>query len=538
MSFERKLLAVTMVFLSLFLMSGKIEILSSAHSKTFNILDFGAIGDGQTLNTVPIQKAIDACHGQGGGMVIVPAGNFVTGTILLKDNVTLYLDQKATLLGSLNPGDYRNVDPFKDGLGAEVGFAMVAAVDAKNVGIAGNGVINGRGKEIAAAMPFKGEGWGGRPFLVRFVRSNHVKVSDVKLFYAAAWTANFFQCNYLTIERLKITSYGVPHNDGINIDSSQNISIKDCDVESGDDALVFKTTSSRPVRNVTVTNCRLKTNQGAIKLGTESVANFENIMIRHIQIRDTQNGGIKILSADGGQIKNVIISDITMDNVATPVFVRLGARLKSFREGEPKKSQPGLIKNVVIRNIKAKASAKAQIMPPTGIFLTGIPGYQIGDLTLENIEIELAGGGEREHGRQKLEENIDGYPEINRFGPRLPAFGLFARHVNGLKIKGLIIKLEMSDLRPAVVCEDCRNLEFTDWKIPASFGAESLVRFESTQTARLKGFELDGTTDTFILVEGKESRDIQQKNNKLGIVKKVIQFGKEVSAATVPVKKT
>ena len=103
----------------------------AAQTKTFNIVDFGAIGDGQTLNTGSIQKAIDTCHGKGGGQVKIPPGRFVTGTILLKDNVTLYLEENASLLGSLNPTDYRNVDPFKDGLGAEVGYAMVAAVDAK-----------------------------------------------------------------------------------------------------------------------------------------------------------------------------------------------------------------------------------------------------------------------------------------------------------------------------------------------------------------------------------------------------------------------
>src|SRR5687767_4871460 len=393
-----------------------------------NIVDSGAVGDGTTLNTEAIQKAIDACTRKGGGTVKVPTGQFVTGTILLKDNCILHLDDGAVLLGSLDPKDYRNVDPFKDGLGAEVGFAMVAAVDAKGVGISGRGAINGRGKELAANMPFKGEGWGSRPFLVRFVRSTRVTIRDVELLYAGAWTLNFFQSRNVKIERLKIKSFGVPHNDGINIDSSQGFVIKDCDVDSGDDALVFKTTSSTPTRDITVTNCRLKSNQGAIKFGTESVANFENIRISNCQIRDTKNGGIKLLSVDGAHLQNITISDITMENVATPIFVRLGARLKSFREGEKKKEQAGFIRNVVIKNVRARAAANAQLMPPSGIFITGIPQHMVGGLTLQNIEIELAGGGTREHGRQAMEEKPDTYPEINRFGPRLPAFAMYARH--------------------------------------------------------------------------------------------------------------
>lgn len=506
---------------------------AAAAKATFNIADFGAIGDGKTLNTQAVQKAIDTCSQKGGGTVKVPAGRFVTGTILLKDNVTLYLDDQALLMGSLDPADYRNVDPFKDGLGAEVGFAMIAAVDAKNVGIAGRGSINGQGKEIAAAMPFKGEGWGSRPFLVRFVRSTNVSIRDVQLLYAAAWTANFFQCRKVMIERLKIVSYGVPHNDGINIDSSQGFIIKDCDVESGDDALVFKTTSSMPIRDITVSGCRLKSNQGAIKFGTESVANFENVRISNCQIRDTKNGGIKLLSVDGAHLQNVVISDITMDNVATPIFVRLGARLKSFREGEPKKPEPGFIRNVVIRNVRAKAAAKAQLMPPSGIFITGIPGHPVGDLTLENIEIELAGGGELEHGRQALEEKIDVYPEINRFGPRLPAFGLFARHVKGLKVKGLTLKLAAPDLRPALVCQDCEDSEFTGWKTPAATGAESLVRLEGAKRVSLEKFELTGAANIFLRVEGKESNAIRLKNNKLGAARKTVELAEDVVSTAI-----
>jgi polygalacturonase len=500
--------------------------------QTFNVVDYGAVGDGKTLNTEAIQRAIDACSLKGGGTVNVPAGSFVTGTILLKNNVTLHLEDQAVLMGSHNPADYRNVDPFKDGLGAEVGFAMIAAVDARNVGISGRGTINGQGKEIAAATPFKGEGWGGRPFLVRFVRCKGVTIRDAQLLYAAAWTTNLFQCRDVTIERLKIVSFGVPHNDGIDVDSCQGVAIRDCDIESGDDAICFKTTSSMPTRDVTVSGCRLKSNQGAIKFGTESVADFDNIRITNCQIRDTKNGGIKLLSADGARLQNVTISDITMDNVATPIFVRLGARLKTFRP-EDKKGQVGLINNVVIRNVRARAAAKAQIMPPSGIFITGIPGHSVSKLTLENIEIELAGGGEREHGRQVLPENLDGYPEINRFGPRLPAFGLYARHVKGLQVKALTLKLASPDLRPALVCQDCEDSEFTGWKLSANAGAESLVRLESAKRVSVKGFEVTGDAVAFVRVEGKESEGIRLSDNRIGATAKAAELGEDVAPGAV-----
>jgi hypothetical protein len=508
-------------------------LLGVVPNNEFNIVDFGAVGDSNTINTEAIQKAIDTCNQKGGGTVKVPIGKFVSGTILLKDNCSLHLDDQAVLLGSLNPKDYRNVDPFKDGLGAEVGFAMVAAVNANNVGISGPGAIDGRGKELAASMPFKGEGWGTRPFLVRFVRSTQVSLRDVQLLYAGAWTLNFFQSRNVIIERLKIKSFGVPHNDGINIDSSQGFVISDCDVDSGDDALVFKTTSSMPTRDISVNNCRLKSNQGAIKFGTESVANFENVRIRNCQIRDTKNGGIKLLSVDGAHLQNITISDITMDNVATPIFVRLGARLKVFREGEKKKEQAGFIRNVVIKNVRARAAEKAQLMPPSGIFITGIPGHMVGALTLQNIEVELAGGGTREQGRAAIEEKPDTYPEINRFGPVLPAFGLYARHVRGLKVRDVTLKLSATDMRPAIVCQDCEDSEFSRWHLPGATGSESIVRLESTRDAILKGFEVTSDTNIFILVEGKDSGGIQLRNNRLGRVKKAVEFGEGVVATAI-----
>jgi len=297
--------------------------------------------------------------------------------------------------------------------------------------------------------------------------------------------------------------------------------------------LVFKTTSSMPTRNITVTNCRLKSNQGAIKFGTESVANFENVRIGNCQIRDTKNGGIKLLSVDGAHLQNITISDITMENVATPIFVRLGARLKSFREGEKKKEQAGFIRNVVIKNVRARAAAKAQLMPPSGIFITGIPQHMVGGLTLQNIEIELAGGGTREQGRSAMEEKPDTYPEINRFGPRLPAYGLYARHVKGLKVRNLTLKLSVPDLRPAMVCQDCEDSEFSQWRVPATAESESIVRLESTRRAMLKGFDVAGDANIFILVEGKDSGGIQFRNNKLGTVRKTIEFGEGVMATAI-----
>lgn len=496
------------LFFMLVLSAALVATPNASAAESFDVRQYGAVGDGKTLDSAGIQKAIDAAHARGGGTVHVPAGTFLVGTILLKDNITLHLADGAELLGTADLSQYQNVDPFKDGLGASVGYAMIAAVDAKNVTIEGKGTLNGNGKAVAAAKGFQGEGWGFRPMLLRLVRCDNVILRDVSLRDSAAWTTNFFQCRNVSIERVFIHSRVAPHNDGFDIDSCQGVTIKDIDVESGDDALCFKATSGVVCKDITATNCRLKSNQGAIKFGTESYGGFENVTISNCQIRDTRNGGIKVLCVDGGTLQNIQISDVTMDNVRTPIFVRLGARLKTFRDGDTQKQRSAL-ENVAIRNVKALAAAEAQIMPPSGVFITGIPGNRIEGLTLENIEIELAGGGTAEHARAVVEIKPEVYPEINRFGKTLPAYGVFARHVDGLTLRNITLKLKSPDLRPAVVLVDVANATLSRWNMPANTQSEALVRMESVQIATLHEIAPDGPADNLLKLEQTDPANIR-----------------------------
>lgn len=447
------------------LISGLISLafFSIGKAADTHIMKYGAVPDGSTLNTLAIQKAIDDCHQSGGGKVIFPAGRFLSGTIVLKDNVTLYLEKEAVLLGSTELKDYKNMDPFTEGLGIDVGWALLVAIDARNIGIEGAGIIDGQGSAIKAKHILtdtrpEGQRWGLRPFLVRIVRCTGVKVTGVTLKYAGAWTSHYFQSKEIRIEGLKIESIGVAHNDGIGIDGCQNVRIKDCDIVSGDDALVFKTTSEKMAcKDIVVSGLRLKSNQAGIKIGTESMAGFENIAISDCHIYDTRNGGIKLLTVDGAKVKNIRISDISMNNVRTPMLFRLGSRLSVFRKGESKQ-QTGIMDQVSIKNVKAVAADDAQLMPPSGILITGVPGHDITNLKLENIEITLAGGGTEKDAEVIVPEAVDQYPEVKTFGPKIPAYGLWARHVKGLKVINVKFILKAKDLRPAFVYDDVKEL--------------------------------------------------------------------------------
>lgn len=490
---------------------------------TVDVTAYGAKGDSTTLNTPFIQAAIDDCFKKGGGQVIFPAGKYLSGTIVLKNNITLRLGKDAVLLGSTRVDDYRNMDPFTDGLGIEVGWALLVAVDADNIGIDGEGTIDGQGAKLKAEQILtdtrpESQRWGRRPFLVRIVRCTNVHVRGITLKYAAAWTSHYFQCRNMEIEKVKIVSHGVAHNDGMDIDGCQHVRIRDCDVESGDDALCFKTTSSKMAcSDIEVTDMKLKSGQGAIKMGTESMAGFEDIRISRCYIYDTRNGGIKLLTVDGAHLRNVVISDITMVEVRTPILIRLGSRLSVFRKDADTQQPTGILDQVTIRNVKARAAYDAQLMPPSGILITGVPDHPITRLTLENIDIDLAGGGTAENARQVVPEAIDKYPEVKTFGPLVPAYGVWARHVQGLKLINIHFTLNRNDLRPAFVCEDGKDIEISRCRIPATTGAQAIIRLENVQGAHINKIEVKGSAVSFVRIERSDPAGIIVTKNILPV---------------------
>src|SRR5438067_3016533 len=437
-----------------------LPVMAASADKVIDVTKAGVVGNGTTLNTASIQKAIDDCTAAGGGIVSFPAGRYLTGTIQIKSNVTLRLEKDATLLGSTEVADYRNLDPFIDGSGNPMGHALIVAVDAQNVGIEGKGTVDGQ----SPALKKKQNPYTMRPFLLRWVRCANVTVRDVHLINPGAWTLNFFQTKGAIVEGVTIRSrdLGMHNNDGVNIDSSENIRVRNCDVISGDDALVIKATSAtKPSRDIEATNCKLSTRTNAIKLGTESIGGFKNIKVSNCQITNTKMAGIALYAVDGADLRNVTISDITMDGVIVPISIRLGARLKTFREGEQPKPAPGKLRDVTIKNVSAKN------IEMIGMLINGVPGYPVEALTLENIQLELPGGGTAEAAQKELPEKEKAYPEHDMFGKTLPAYGIYARHVRGVKLQNVKTSLLKPDARPATVFVDVEDVT------PANFATES-----------------------------------------------------------------
>lgn len=409
----------------------------------FSVRDFDATGDGLTLDTSAIQRAIDAASSVGGGTVWLAPGRYVTGTILLKSGVTLELAQEATLLGSLDPADYRLLEPFVDAVGATRGYAHIGCLDANNVGITGAGSIDGRG---AALQSSGGKGPSAKPFLFLCLRSSAVKVEGVSLVNSSAWTVHVFQCSDVTITRVSIRSLGLANNDGIDIDSSQRVHVEGCTIETGDDAICLKTTSSKPCKDIAVKGCTMTTRCAAFKIGTESAGDFSAIHVSDCHVVEANLGAVKILSVDGANIRDVLVERMQVDNADTPIFLRLGDRGRTFRAGDVARPA-GTLSNVIIRDMDVRQARRV------GILIAGIPGHMIENVSLQRITMTMTGEAATQLSPPPP-ENPAAYPEVRMFGGNLPAFGIYGRHLRGLQMTQVTIAGIPGEIRPAKLLSD------------------------------------------------------------------------------------
>lgn len=444
----------------------------------FDVRDYGAIGDGATLDTKAIQSAIDACVQSGGGKVYLHSGTFLSGTIYLKSNITLYIEAGAVLLGSTDLKDYPvTVPEYRSYTDNYTDKSLIYAEKAENISIAGRGVIDGQGgsPSFKFGRPSR-EHYKKRPFIIRIIECKNVSIRDVTIQNSPMWVQHYLACENVLIDGITVRSVVNQNNDGIDIDSCVNVRISNCNIISGDDAIVLKSTSDRPCKNITITNCVLSSRCNALKMGTESNGGFQNITISNCTLYDTRLAGIALELVDGGVFDKVIVSNITMDNVKGGIFIRLGNRARPFTAKGPGGSagtftveegsvMPGMgsMSNIIISNVQATG------IGVVGCSITGLPNFPIENVTLENIRIKYEGGGSREDAAKKVPEKADSYPEFSMFGV-LPAYGFYIRHVKNLRLSRVDLEFAGTDHRPALVLDDVDGVVFDQLKAQRGAG--------------------------------------------------------------------
>jgi hypothetical protein len=433
-----------------------ISISTQICATDYNVLDFGAKADGVTLDTKAVQKAIDICSSKGGGKVIIPSGKTVLiGTIYLKDFMTLHIENGAVLLGSPNYSDYAT-DTHKNTYKNETHMdrCLIFVKDAKSIAIEGLGTINGNGhpKNFTKKK-------GGRPMLLRFLNSNDIHLKDVTLINPAAWTSAWLYCNEIVVNGIKIISRVNHNGDGLDFDGCTNVRVSNSSFDTSDDSICLQTSRpDKPCKDIVITNCVFTSKWAAMRIGLASRGDFESITVSNCTFHDIQDSGLKIQMNEGGEMKNMVFSNIIMKNVPRPIFMTFcqqRAGVDSPKEMLPMKAMHGFIfDNFIIDNHELDKNSV--------IFLTGMPNHYITDIQLNNIQMTVAGGGTNEDATKKtikeytLETLGNWWPEFSKVGT-LPASGLFARHINGLYINNFHLKTEKEDKRASIVFDDVLN---------------------------------------------------------------------------------
>ncbi len=428
-----------------------------APAEIFNVADLGAVADGTTLNTPAIQQAIDACAATGGGVVLVPEGRFVTGTIRLRSNVELRLAPGAELLGSLFLEDYdRDIQGAIEAPAFDE--CLVYAENATNIRITGGGTINGRGSRENFPVG-SAEAYHDRPMLIRFVDCVGVIFENVTFKNAASWCVHLVNSDNVIARKVTIDSRVNRNNDGFDLDGCKNVLIEDCEIHTGDDSICPKSTTTRITENIVVRNTRASSHTAAFKCGTSSRGGFRNITVTDCDFSGTKMGVIKLLAVDGGILENIHISNIVMNDVEGPIFIRLGDRGRRYDEpfeqiyavgAEPEGVPVGMVRNIRISNIKATVTGED--LSRQGIMISGIPGHPVEDVVLENIEISYPGGGTEAQAKRVVPEDIARYPEQFFFGV-LPSLGAYIRHAKDVEFRNVELVTRGPEARERIVLE-------------------------------------------------------------------------------------
>lgn len=445
--------------------------------RIFDVLNYGAVADGETLNSKAVQAAIDDCAGQGGGTVVFSSGDYVLSTVFLKSNVAIMIEKDVRILGSLNfydfaPQEILDYPLYQDASHSYFDCSLFVGRGCENIAIYGEGLIDMRSvwdEDNVRDIANRG------PKCIALKECKNVDIHDLEINHVTDLAIYFAGCENVNIHHLQMRVY----IDGISPDNSKHVYISDCDIETGDDGIVFKSSYTLNrigiCDDITVKNCRIKSRCSALKFGTETNGGFQNIYIDNIEIWETRITGIAIESVDGAVIDGITIKNVRMRNVGAPLFIHLGNRMRG-----PKDRTVGRIENILLENIVAEGPFEPYeciewryssfVMKDTvqypwqmgvgiqeyGVPFTcnvcGLPGNSLKNICLRNISFTTQGGIEKYE--RNVPEVADGYPEVYVYGRTLPAHGIYFRHIKGLRLENVEMKTYLPDARKALVLDD------------------------------------------------------------------------------------
>ena len=414
--------------------------------------------------TGAIQRAIDAAA-EKGGVVCLRQGDYVSGTLVLRSGVCLEVRAGARLLGSTDLGDYpehhaKRLTVQDTSMGMHQ--SLIFAERCEDICLRGAGIINGQGAPAHFPGAETAQGTPGRPFLIRMIDCRRVHVANLTMKNAACWMQNYLNCENLLLEGLTVRNHANYNNDGMDIDGCRNVIVRHCRISSGDDALCFKGAGQAELSRVLVEDCDFYSACNAVKVGTDTQGDFRKVCIRRCRIgglaedpsglkHACADSGVSLEMVDGGTLEDFLIRDVCILRAWSPFFMRLENRGR-VKPGDPAPG-PGNLRRVLFEDITGYENG------PRGSYLLGIPEKEIEDIVFERIRL-YQGISRKPPAREADFGEMRGvYPDAHMIDPvgDAPAYGLWARHVRGLRLTEYQVIPEGTEHRPEFLIPDgCR----------------------------------------------------------------------------------
>lgn len=437
----------------------------------FYVTDFGAIGDGKTINTACIQNAIDTCYQSGGGNVIFPNGEYITGTLFMRSYITLKLEVNAVLKGSREQGHYpvdsTLVHKQRYDLEPHMNPALIYCEDCEDIMFVGPGTIHGNGQE-----------WEGyyRPMLIRFLRCRNVRMRDLRLRNPASWNTAFLECEKVYVHGVDIISINNGNGDGLDFDACSDVIVSDCNLDCSDDCICLQNSvKNKKCKNVTITNCVMTSKWAAFRIGLLSRGDFQDITISNCVIHDVECSGFKIQMSEGGVLNNILVENIVMRDVPRPIMITHN-RFKFYVDGEIPIPKTGVVSGIKFNNILIDVDKEKGYIKNSGIIIQGLPDAIISNIELNNIDYTV-------YGADRVPEiDLDSVPSIDDQRPeyfvwdnKLPCYGLFLDNVREISIQNLKIRCLFPSNKPAIAMRNVTDVEIDHLRLSQSQNTECIT---------------------------------------------------------------
>ncbi len=532
---------------------------SNLGARIYSIRDYGAKGDGNTLDTAALQAAIDACTSDGGGTVLVPAGTFLIGATELKSNVTLHIAASAKLLGSADGKHYHAVDAIPlsgDTTLVDGNWALLYAVKQTNVTIEGPGTIDGQGFQfhspVRGTPPPSGLGGNKRPYHILTYQCENLTIRNIDLIDCAYHSIRVIQTRRVHMDTIYVHNRVNGNNDGFHFISAQYVTVNNCIILSQDDACAL----FGSCKFVTITNSIFSTRWSVFRFG----GGFpENIAISNCILYEVYGCPIKFQGNPGSRYENISFSNIVLKDVTGPIHVAVGPRAP--RAGAPPtgpatddmhanaqdpNNQPAIMRNISFSNIHGTvttdppqlAEAKVTSTANPGemhscITLNCVGGATMENITLDNINLTFGGGGTAEDAARRDLPQIAG--EYFMMGP-MPAYGLYARGVKGLTLQNIRLQVASADLRPALIFDHVQDVAINGLNVQANASAESALRIIDSKDVLLTAPRLLTSTTTFLQLEGADNERITIDGGDISKAQKPLTLADKATKTSIKIR--